>query len=57
MLTGPVYKSVCVRRCDIARACEGYITSSDTKQRSYIQYIGPISILYTIYCMLVTSPA
>ena len=47
----------CVQGCDIAQACEGYITSEDTKQGSYIQYIGPISILYTIYCMMVTSPA
>ena len=44
----------CVRGCDIARACEGYITSEDTKRGSYMQYIGPISILY---CMMVTSPA
>ena len=44
MLIGPEF---CVRGCDVARACEGYITS----------YIGPISILYTIYCMMVTSPA
>ena len=34
-----------------------YITSEDTKQGSYIQYIGPISILYTIYCMTMTSSA
>ena len=47
----------CVQGSDIARACEGYITSEDTKRGSYIQYIGPISILYTIYCMMVTSPA
>ena len=39
----------CVRGYDIARACEGYITSEDTKRGSYMQYIGPISILYTIY--------
>ena len=51
---GPEFR---VRGCDIARACEGYITSKDTKRGSYIQYIGPISILYTIYCMMVTSPA
>ena len=38
----------------IARACEGYITFEDTKRGSYMQYIGPISILYTIYCMMVT---
>ena len=39
----------CVQGCDIARACE--ITSDDTvgKRGSYIQYIGPFSILYTIY--------
>ena len=43
--------------CDIALACSGYITCSGTKLRSYIQYIGPINILYTIYCMMVTSPA
>ena len=47
----------CVRGYDIARACEGYITSEDTKRGSCIQYIGLISILYTIYCMMVTSPA
>ena len=47
----------CVLGCDIARAYEGYITSEDTKRGSYIQYIGPINILYTIYCMVVTSPA
>ena len=47
----------CVQGYDIARACEGYITFEDTKRGSYIQYIGPISILYTIYCMMVTSPA
>ena len=47
----------CVRGCDIARACEGYITFEDTKQGSYILYIGRISILYTIYCMMVTSSA
>ena len=40
----------CVRGCD--RACEGYIISEDTKQGSYILYIGPVSILYTIYCMM-----
>ena len=62
MLIGPIYiqnigPEFCVRGCDIARACEGYITSGDTKRGSYIQYIGPISILYTIYCMMVTSPA
>ena len=36
-----------------------YITSEDTKRVSYIYmwYIGLISILYTIYCMMVTSPA
>ena len=52
-----IVPAFCVRGCDIARACEGYITSADTKRGSYIQYIGPISILYTIYCMMVTSPA
>ena len=62
MLIGPIYKiyigpDFFVRGCDIARACEGYITSEDTERGSYIQYIGPISILYTIYCMMVTSPA
>ena len=63
MLTGPTciytkYRTcVCVRGCDIARSCEGYITSEDTKRGYYMQYIGPISILYTIYCMMVTSPA
>ena len=57
MLTGPIYTvqnigpEFCVRGCDIARACKGYIISEDTKLRSYIMYIGPISILYTIYCM------
>ena len=53
MLIGPEF---CARGCDIAQACDGYITSEDTKRGSYIQYIGPISILYTIYCM-VTSLA
>ena len=47
----------CVRGCDIARPCEGYITSEDTKRGSCIQYIGCISILYTIYVIMVTSPA
>ena len=51
---GPMF---CVQGCDIARACEGYITSRDTKQRSYMQYIGPIKhTIYNIYmyCMMVT---
>ena len=47
----------CVRGCDIAQAYEGYITSEDTKQGSYIQYTRHVSILYTIYCMMVRSPA
>ena len=42
----------CVQGCDIAQACEGYIRSEDTKVRSYILYIGPIRILYSI---MVTS--
>ena len=46
-----------VKGCGIPQAYNGYITSEDTKQRSYIQYIGPFSIPYTIYCMMVTSPA
>ena len=54
MLTGPIYKiqdlNFFVQRCDIARACEGYITSEDTKWGSYMRYIGPVSILYT--CIL-----
>ena len=60
MLIGPIYKyrtSVCVRGCDIAQACECYIISEDTKQGSYIQYIEPIGILYTINCIMVASPA
>ena len=61
MLTSPIYKLIrpefCVQGCDIARACEGYITSEDTKRKSYILYIGPVSRLYTIYCMMVTSSA
>ena len=58
MLTGPIYKiEFCVQGCDIARACEGYITSKDTKPGSYILYTGPVSILYTIYIIIVTSPA
>ena len=61
MLIGPYIQNIgpefCVQECDIVRACEGYITSEDTKLRSYIQYFGPISILYTIYCMMVTSLA
>ena len=60
MLIGPIIiqnirPEFCVRGCDIALACEGYITSEDTKRGSYILYIGPISILYTIYCMMVTT--
>ena len=51
---GPLF---CVLGCDIALAGPGYITSEDTKQGSYMQCIGPVSILYTIYCMMVTSPA
>ena len=54
MLIGPIYKIKDLSLCDIVRACEGYITSEGTKQGSYIQYIGPISILYTMYCMMVT---
>ena len=47
MLIGSEYRTlVCVLRCDIALAGLGYITSSDTKLRSYILYIGLISILY-----------
>ena len=56
MLIGPTYiqniePEFCVRGCDVARACKGYITSEDTKWGSYMymQYIGPISILYTMY--------
>ena len=33
MLTGPIYNI--------------YITFEDTKRRSYILYIGPVSMLYT----------
>ena len=33
------YTSVLVYIHYIARACKGYITSEDTKQGSYIQYI------------------
>ena len=48
----------CVQGCDRVRACKGYITFEDTKRGSYMQYIGPISILYTISsCMMVRSPA
>ena len=35
-----------VSGCDIPLAGLGYIASLDTKLRSYILYIGPISILY-----------
>ena len=39
-LTGLIYKNIdprfSVQGCDIARACEGYITSEDTKPRFYI---------------------
>ena len=42
-------RSFCVLECDIALAGSGYITSSNTKLRSYILYIGPISILYNIH--------
>ena len=36
MLIGPTYiqniePEFCVRGCDVARACKGYITSEDTK--------------------------
>ena len=41
--------SFCVLGCDIALAGLGYITSSDTKLRSYILYIGPVSILYILH--------
>ena len=50
----------CVQECDIARPCEGYMRSDGHKTRvlyALMQYIGPISILYTIYCMMVTSLA
>ena len=40
--------SFCVLGRDIALADSGYITSSDTKLRSYILYIGPVSILYIL---------
>ena len=33
------YMQNIVRGCDVARACEGYIRSEDTKVRSYILYI------------------
>ena len=47
---------ICVRGYDIARACEGYIRSVDTKVRSYIFFnTGPVRILYTIYSIMVTS--
>ena len=46
--------SFCVLRCDIALAGSGYITSLDTKLRSYILYIGPISILYNIHIYIYT---
>ena len=53
-LTGLIYKNIdprfSVQGCDIARACEGYITSEDTKPRFYIR---TVSVLYTIYCMLI----
>ena len=29
----------CVRRCDIARACKGYIRSEDTKVKSIFRLI------------------
>ena len=40
MLTDPIYLSFVSKGCDIARACEGYITFEDTKQGSY--NIGPL---------------
>ena len=46
MLTGP---SFCVLGFDIALADSGYITSLDTKLRSYILYIGLVSILYILH--------
>ena len=42
---------VCVQGCDIARACEGYITSLDTNQRPIIT--GHVSILYTIHIIII----
>ena len=46
----------CVLGCSIALAGSGYITSLDTKLRSYILYIGPISILYNIQYISCRNP-
>ena len=51
MLCTKYRPAFCIQGCDIARACEGYIISEDTNRGSYMQYIRPISILYTIYCI------
>ena len=51
-----VTSSVCVLGCDVALTGLGYITSSDTKLRSYILYIGPVSILYVLHTMLLWQP-
>ena len=60
MLKGPLILNIrpgfcAVQGCDIARSCEGYITSEDTKLRSFTQYIGPLSLIHIIYCMVMTS--
>ena len=47
MLIDPIGPLFCVLECDIALS--GYITSLDTKLRSYILYIGPINILYILH--------
>ena len=43
------YRTLVLLGCDIALAGSGYITSLDTKLKSYILYIGPVSILYILY--------
>ena len=42
----------CFQGCYIAQVCEGYITSEDTKQRSYIFVYRPLIVLYKLYCMI-----
>ena len=49
MLTGPILyigPLFCALGCDIALAGLAYITSSDTKLKPYILYIGPVGIVY-----------
>ena len=44
----------CVRGCDIAGTCEGYITSEDAKLLAYYIYYKTVSILH-ILCLHYTN--